>query len=105
MNPENVRFVKANLKTHKYAILNFMVKNFANNPLQALLPVPVDQLAHICYLHASENLSVLAFYGDQLIGCLTGSKLTYEEILKVHKISRREQWALICPEGVCSQST
>ena len=78
-----IQFIKANLKEHEHLILKFLVKNFRRHPLDALIPVPIEELEYFWKRLARGNLTILAFSGNEIVGCLTGNILAYEDILKV----------------------
>ena len=79
MEAAKVQLIRADLKKHKTELTKFLVAHFSNNPLNTLLPVPECDLAEFFIDTVGYgNLTLLAFYEDELVGCRTGNILSYE---------------------------
>ena len=80
------RFRKVDLERDEEMVREFVTKHFGKNPLQVLLPAGDEMSAAINGLIASGKDTILAFYGDELVGCRTGSIKTYDEMIKVTNV-------------------
>ena len=84
MEAGKVQLVRCDLEKHKTELTKFVVAHFSDNPLMKLLPVPENERAEFYGdLLVNGNMSLLAFYEDELVGCRTGDIHTYEEHLAV----------------------
>ena len=83
MDPDKLKIVRVNLTRDKNDLHKFIVEEFANNPLQTLLPVPLSDREKFFDSLATGNCSAIAFYGNEIIGCRTGNIVKYGDLLKV----------------------
>ena len=84
METGKVKLVRCNLEKHKTDLTKLVVTHFPDNPLMKLLPIPENERGEFYGdLLVSGNTSLLAFNGDELVGCRTGDIHTYEEHLAV----------------------
>ena len=83
MEAGKVQLIRCDLDKHKTELTKFILA-FGHNPLMKLLPIPENELAEfVGDIFINGNLSLLAFYEDEMVGCRTGNITTYEDYLAV----------------------
>ena len=85
MNKNDLKLLTGSLENHKPAMRRFLVEHFYKNPLNMLIQIPPGE-REIVYEAFIRNYNVLAFYNDELVGCKTGSVMTYGEMAEVQYV-------------------